>query len=361
MSSKRRIAKAIRTHRNEQLEKQGKNVYQKSTSSKVSNVANASSNSLSAGTGGEVVLLSSKTVELGANIKLAAAAWKRKLEEEERKKRQRQGNKRKRPKVKNRFKRTQGRKDLVTTQRQKLLKTAHFDMQRIWKAGRDLKTWNATEIFHNFLFLGAGSDGSGRCLMNMPGDTNVLKAEKMAFYYHNNVRFVLNMSGSPLQKELKGNTYPVDTTFLFTPPKLIPMNDVDTIDETMTKMFDFGAMYIEKAFQAHLEHYANLSSEQKENPGTNRPPSIFVHCVSGVHRSPMVVVWWMVKHHGWAPIDAWNPVRHRRDASYRKRSDEGNLEKRCIGGDHTTGRKRLWFSEMIGSHRNKMWLSCVIL
>ena len=28
------------------------------------------------------MLLSSKTVELGANIKLAAAAWKRKLEEE---------------------------------------------------------------------------------------------------------------------------------------------------------------------------------------------------------------------------------------------------------------------------------------
>ena len=353
MSSKRRIAKAIRTHRNEQLEKQGKNVYQKSTSSKVSNVANASSNSLSAGTGGEVVLLSSKTVELGANIKLAAAAWKRKLEEEERKKRQRQGNKRKRPRLKNRFKKNARKEeDLVTAQRQKLLKTAHFDMQRIWKAGRDLKTWNATEIFHNFLFLGAGSDGSGRCLMNMPGDTNVLKAEKMAFYYHNNVRFVLNMSGSPLQKELKGNTYPVDTTFLFTPPKLIPMNDVDTIDETMTKMFDFGAMYIEKAFQAHLEHYANLSSQQKENPETNRPPSIFVHCVSGVHRSPMVVVWWMVKHHGWAPIDAWNLVRHRRDAScIVNEATKETWKNVALGGDHTTGRKRLWFSEMIGSHR----------
>ena len=152
MSSRKKIARAIRAQRTEQLEKQGKIVYKKSTSSEVSKVANASTNSLSAGSGGKVVPLSSKPVEVGTNIKLAAAAWKRKLEEEERKKRQRQGNKRKRPKLKNRFKKNARKEeDLVTAQRQKLLKTSHFDMQRIWKAGRDLKTWNATR-FHNFCF-----------------------------------------------------------------------------------------------------------------------------------------------------------------------------------------------------------------
>lgn len=348
MSSRRKIAKAIRAHRTEQLEKQGKIVCKKSTASEVAKVASASPDSLSEGNEGEAAVLSSKPVELGANIKLAAAAWKRKLEEEERKKRQRQGIKRKRPKLKNRFRKNARREeDSVSAQRQRLLKSSHFDMQQIWKAGRQLKTWNTTEIFDNFLFLGAGSDGSGRCLMNMPSDTSVLKAEKMAFYYHNNIRFILNMSGSPLQKELNGHTYPVDTSFLLTPPKLVPMNDVDTIDETMTKMFDFGAMYIEKAFQAHLEHYSNLSPQHKEKQGINSPPSIFVHCVSGVHRSPMVVVWWMVKHHGWTPIDAWNLVRHRRDAScIVNEATKETWNDVTLGGDPSTGRKRLWFLAM---------------
>ena len=84
-------------------------------------------NSLSAGTGGEVVLLSSKTVELGANIKLAAAAWKRKLEEEERKKRQRQGNKRKRPRLKKCFKKNARKEeDLVNRTTTEIVENSTF-------------------------------------------------------------------------------------------------------------------------------------------------------------------------------------------------------------------------------------------
>ena len=38
---------------------------------------------------------------------------------------------------------------------------------------------NLTEVFHNFCFW--VPEMGGRCLMNVPGDTNVLKAEKMTF------------------------------------------------------------------------------------------------------------------------------------------------------------------------------------
>ena len=62
-----------------------------------------------------------------------------------------------------------------------------------------------------------------------------------------------------IQKELNGHTYPVDITFFHVLPKLIPMNDIDTIDETIVKMFDYGAAYIEKAFQAHLKYITKSS------------------------------------------------------------------------------------------------------
>ena len=157
-------------------------------------------------------------------------------EEEEKKKLEKKGVKRKRPKLKNRFKRNaKNEQKLLKIQRRNLLRYKQLDMKTIWNEGRQYNTWNVTEIFKNFLYLGAGTDISKRCLMNMPNDSNILKAEKMAFYYHNNIRYILNMSGSPLQKELNGHTYPVDITFFHALPKLIPMNDIDTIDETMLK------------------------------------------------------------------------------------------------------------------------------
>lgn len=45
-----------------------------------------------------------------------------------------------------------------------------------------------------------------------------------------------------------------------------------------------------------------------------QPPAIFVHCVAGVNRSPMVVVWWLCRYHGLHLRDAWDLVRMRRDS-----------------------------------------------
>ena len=96
------------------------------------NVANASSNSLSAGTGGSH-FNDSKTVELGANIQACCGCLEKETGEEEAPKRQQQGNKRKRPRL-NRFKKNARKEeDLVTAQRQKLLKAAHFDMPKYGK------------------------------------------------------------------------------------------------------------------------------------------------------------------------------------------------------------------------------------
>jgi hypothetical protein len=290
------------------------------------------------------------------DIKLVAAIWKKVREEEEEKKKQKKGVKRKRPKLKNRFKKNaKSEQKLLKAQQRNLLRYKQIDLQNIWKEGKQYKAWNVTEIFQNFLFLGAGSDVSKRCLMNMPNDSNILKAEKMSFYYHNNIRYVLNMSGSPLQKELNGHTYPVETSFFHLIPKFIPLNDVDTIDETMIKMFDCGAAYIEKAFQAHLKHLATASipsSSSLPSPSTqinkfvefSKPPMIFVHCVAGVHRSPMVIVWWMVKYHGWIPDHAWRVIRQRRDLSCIINPATNETWKNVtLGGNHVNSRKKLWY------------------
>ena len=367
MSSRRRIAKAIQAHKNDLLKK---DVQTKTYMSIPPTSATLTSENTTVNNSTKKKFNdSSAGVESTANIKLAAAVWKRMREEEERKKLEKKGVKRKRPKLKNRFKRNaKNEQKLLKIQRRNLLRYKQLDMKTIWNEGRQYNTWNVTEIFKNFLYLGAGTDISKRCLLNMPNDSNILKAEKMAFYYHNNIRYILNMSGSPLQKELNGHTYPVDITFFHVLPKLIPMNDIDTIDETMVKMFDYGAAYIEKAFQAHLKYITkssqlstssssstNNNDTDKNNDGQyNKAPMILIHCVAGVHRSPMVVVWWMVKYHGWIPEQAWTLVRERRDASCVVNPATNQTWKDVtLGGGYLSGKKKLWFNAINSYYKSE--------
>lgn len=176
--------------------------------------------------------------------------------------------------------------------------------------------FNCSEVIKNFLFLGAGFDVNGRCLTNRQGDPPALRAERLAWFRQNNVSYALNMAASPLQEQLVGIEYP--------PPEIrikgIDMNDLDEWVPEMARMFDEGAAFIEEACNDHLNVQQQCIDQQATNPpGTvqyiyKKPPGIFVHCVAGVNRSPMVVVWWLAKYHGFSVKDAWDLVRNRRDA-----------------------------------------------
>ena len=103
MSSRRRIAKAIQAHKNDLLEK---DVQTKTYMSIPPTSATLTSENTTVNNSTKKKFNdSSAGVESTANIKLAAAVWKRMREEEERKKLEKKGVKRKRPKLKNRFKR----------------------------------------------------------------------------------------------------------------------------------------------------------------------------------------------------------------------------------------------------------------
>ena len=175
--------------------------------------------------------------------------------------------------------------------------------------------FNVSEVIKDFLYVGAGFDEFGRCVTNLPHDgaDPVQRSRRLAWFMQHNVTFALNMAGSPLQKEIAGLTYPRTA-----PGELeilsIDVNDLDTFDAGMAASFDAGAAFVQHAFlAAHQFKQKHAASSAAAGGGSFRSPSIFVHCVAGVNRSPFVVAWWLVKYHGFSASDAWDLVRKRRD------------------------------------------------
>mmetsp|Transcript_423 Transcript_423/g.620 ORF Transcript_423/g.620 Transcript_423/m.620 type:complete len:988 (-) Transcript_423:444-3407(-) len=170
-------------------------------------------------------------------------------------------------------------------------------------------SWNASEVIKGFLYVGAGWDQNQRCLVNRKNDDMELKASRMAWCRDHNMCYALNMAGSPHQRELRGIGYVLPET----KSVRIDVNDLDIWDEqSMRKGFERGADFIEEAWKAHV-----LAKERCQQASNSQmrivPPTIFVHCVAGVNRSPMSVVWWLCKYHGLRIRDAWELVRKRRD------------------------------------------------
>ena len=171
-----------------------------------------------------------------------------------------------------------------------------------WIPIKSFPRWNTTDIFDGFLFLGAGKDDNGRSLPYHKGESDALWSEKNTFFHAHNIRYVLNMAS--VATELKDSSYSVQKGAI----KYLglPMNDTEEFTNEMGIMFDQGAAFIEECCRLHL----SMKSRQDA-----QPMSIYVHCVAGVHRSAMVVVWWMVKYHSWNLRHAWGTVRNIRDKS----------------------------------------------
>ena len=203
-----------------------------------------------------------------------------------------------------------------------------------WHPGPPLRKWNITSLFSEFLFLGAGMDENGRCLPFFRGESPALHAEKQQFFCEHNVRFVLNMARGAT--ELRDMSYPVNKGSIRA--QSLSMNDVDAFTPDMARMFDTAAAFIEEACVLHLKMKARVQHAKANGlPPPKRPVSIFVHCVAGVHRSAMAVVWWMVKFRGWNLREAWSTVRETRDTACKWTNV-------TLGGSPDTGRKSNWFT-----------------
>ncbi len=167
-------------------------------------------------------------------------------------------------------------------------------------------SWNSSEVIKGFLYVGAGWDTQGRVLVNRSHDDKPLRKMRHDWCEAHNMQFALNMAGSPHQKELRGIKYVLPNT----ESRSIEMNDLDTWSDEMVGGFEAGAAFIELSWQRHLEAKARRNGIFDPTPA----PTIFVHCVAGVNRSPMAVVWWLARYHGVAVRDAWELVRSRRDS-----------------------------------------------
>jgi len=127
--------------------------------------------------------------------------------------------------------------------------------------------------------------------------------------------------------------------------KGLPMNDVDEFTNQMATMFDQGASFIEECCVNHLSMKARLKEQEQNELEEDRDPSkqqpntvplsIYVHCVAGVNRSAMVVVWWMVKYRAWNLREAWGTVCRIRDDSCKWRNN-------TLGGS-PEDKKSNWF------------------
>ena len=177
-------------------------------------------------------------------------------------------------------------------------------------------------------------DENGRCLPFFRGESPALHAEKQQFFCEHNVRFVLNMARGAT--ELRDMSYPVNKGSIRA--QSLSMNDVDAFTPDMARMFDTAAAFIEEACVLHLKMKARVQHAKANGlPPPKRPVSIFVHCVAGVHRSAMAVVWWMVKFRGWNLREAWSTVRETRDTACKWTNV-------TLGGSPDTGRKSNWFT-----------------
>ena len=125
----------------------------------------------------------------------------------------------------------------------------------------------------------------------------------------------------------------------------VPMHDVDAFTKEMATMFNKGAAFIEECCCKHLsmkdrqrkETKAGVANEtaRRKKQRKEVPMAIYVHCVAGVHRSAMVVVWWMVQYRKWNLRQAWGTVRNIRDGSC-------NWRNVTLGGS-PEDRKSNWF------------------
>ena len=204
-----------------------------------------------------------------------------------------------------------------------------------------LPDWNTTDLFDGFLFLGAGHDLNGRSLPFHKGETTALWKEKNSFFKKYNIRYVLNMAST--DKELRDMSYSVQQGSI--KYKGLPMNDVDEFTNQMATMFDQGASFIEECCVNHLSMKARLKEQEQNELEEDRDPSkqqpntvplsIYVHCVAGVNRSAMVVVWWMVKYRAWNLREAWGTVCRIRDDSCKWRNN-------TLGGS-PEDKKSNWF------------------
>ena len=167
---------------------------------------------------------------------------------------------------------------------------------------------NVSHIIANFLFMGAGVDRNGktsastyRGVMTQFGEPEKITREKENFFHMNRIKFVLNIAS--MDKEINGSDFPggyAKDVIL----KKIPMRDRPDFTEPMGAMLDDAADFIELALKDHRE--AVLKKR-------NDFPTILVHCVAGVNRSAMAVVWWLAKYHGFTPREAASIVRRRRE------------------------------------------------
>lgn len=197
--------------------------------------------------------------------------------------------------------------------------------------------WNLSEIIHRFLFVGAGFDQNNKSVTVFPGEADAeLLNKKKAWFESNNVKFALNMAASPKQVELHGMGYPCDESALEL--LSIELNDVPEWEDDMEEGYEKGASFIQKAYKEHVDF---LSSEKD-----GVPPSIFVHCVAGVNRSPFVIVWWLVKYHHQKCSSAWDLVRKRRDvgACWQDQTLGGPM---FVGGlINDANPKKAWYESM---------------
>jgi len=169
-------------------------------------------------------------------------------------------------------------------------------------------SWNASEVIKGFLYIGAGYDVHGRCLVNRSKDPPELKLARQEWCLAHQMCYAVNMAGSPLQVELKGMHYCLKNTKFCR----VDMNDLDTWNEAeMIQGFEAGAAFIEEAWRQHRK--VRTQSSLATSGVKIVPPTILVHCVAGVNRSPMCVVWWLARYHGVHIKDAWDLVRSRRD------------------------------------------------
>eukprot|EP00924_Labyrinthula_sp_SR-Ha-C_P008959 snap_masked-scaffold_2-processed-gene-7.53-mRNA-1 protein AED:1.00 eAED:1.00 QI:0/-1/0/0/-1/1/1/0/518 len=173
-------------------------------------------------------------------------------------------------------------------------------------------SWNASEILRGFLYVGAGFDKNRRCLVNNNfsfTDVDPHVEERIKFAEDHSLVYFLNMAASPNQLELSSISYPTQKDKSPNFVKSISMNDVDAWNPEMDASLFQAANFIQEVFKIHL-----FAKTEFRSP-TQRVwlPRILVHCVAGVNRSALAVVFWLAKFHNLRLDDAWDLVVQRRD------------------------------------------------
>mmetsp|Transcript_23228 Transcript_23228/g.75545 ORF Transcript_23228/g.75545 Transcript_23228/m.75545 type:complete len:600 (-) Transcript_23228:442-2241(-) len=234
-----------------------------------------------------------------------------------------------------------------------------------------LNVANTSEVIKGFVFLGAGGQKNEEVekpimVSEMSKQFRERKMILQKWYDDNRIRYILNLAKD--EQGMEKMKYPFEYEEVepeTSRPDLrtmriendddddetirvlrLPMKDTNEYDvENSWELFE-AARFLERAWRRHKKFLMRSLNEEiqgksrREN-SPNRPVMVMIHCYGGINRSPLALIYWLLRFCSHRSVDQDNVierVKHRRRTAFREYQEKNR------GLETVLKDKEIWMS-----------------